>query len=383
MKWMRQVGRTRKRRDISRTRPLLAMNPQSTEPVLASVANEERPLAFFHEMHQAFQLAAASAGMVDRCYKLGGYIVRLCFAGDALVPVLSPALSHMATAAAQPDLTICLWDSASTGVRMPPTPWRQHYAVRGEVEGYNTDRVYTVYEHESCGLSMLDNARNLAVLWVAEPGRIPYWVKGSPLRTILHWWMGGHGRQLVHSAAVGTSGGGVLITGKSGSGKSTTALACLESGLLYAGDDYVIVSADPLPHAFSLYNTAKVVPERLDAFPRLAAYIDNADRLDTEKALVFIKGAHAMQLSAGFPLNAVLVPRVTGIRDTIIRKTSPAVSLAALAPSTIFAHPRGGEAEFRFLARLVKRLPAYVIECGTELAQIPQAITDLLSGSIS
>lgn len=364
----------------SRTRPLLAMNAQSTD-VLASVADDERPLAFFNEVHQAFQLAAASAGVVDRYYKLGGYVVRLGFAGDALVPVISPALSHMATAAAKPDLTICLWDSDSTGLRLPPTPWREHYAVRGEVEGYNNDRIYTVYDHESCGLSMLDNARNLAVLWVPETGRIPYWVKGAPLRTILHWWMSGHGRQLVHSAAVGTSGGGVLIVGKGGSGKSTTALACLESGLLYAGDDYVIVSADPLPHAFSLYNTAKLVPERLDSFPRLAAYIDNADRLDVEKALIFIKGAHAMQLSAGFPLKAVLVPRVTGIRDTIIRKASPAVSLAALAPSTIFAHPRGGEAEFRFLARFVKRLPTYIIECGTDLAHIPHAITDLLSGS--
>ena len=34
---------------------------------------------------------------------------------------------------------------------------------------------------------------------------------------------------------------GVLIAGKSGSGKSTSTLACLTSGLLYAGDDYVLV----------------------------------------------------------------------------------------------------------------------------------------------
>jgi hypothetical protein len=357
------------------------MNPQSTELVSPSVANGERPLAFFNEVHQAFQLAAASAGIVDRRYRLGGYVVRLCFAGEALVPILSSALAHMATTDGEADLTVCLWDSASTGVPIPPMPWRQHYAVRGEVDGYNTERLYTVYEHESCGLSMLDNARNLAVLWVAEPARIPYWVRGSPLRTILHWWMGRHGRQLVHGAAVGIHGGGVLITGKSGSGKSTTALACLESGLLYAGDDYVIVSAGPAPHAFSLYNTAKLVPERMHAFPRLAAYVDNTDRLETEKALIFLQGAHATHLSAGFPLKAVLVPRVTGIRDTFIRKASPAVSLMALAPSTIFAHPRGGEAEFRFLAKLVQRLPAYVIECGTDLTQIPQAITDLLSGT--
>jgi hypothetical protein len=358
------------------------MNTQSTEAGLATMADDERPLRFFSEMHQAFQLARVSAGRIDRCYRLAGYVVRLCFAGDALVPVFSPALSHLATAAAAPaDLTICMWDSASTGVRMPPTPWRQHYAVRGEVQGFNTARVYTVYDHQSCELSILDTTRNLAVLWVSEPGRIPYWVKGAPLRTILHWWMSSHGRQLVHGAAVGTSDGGVLIVGKGGSGKSTTALACLESGLLYAGDDYVLVSADPMPQAFSLYSTAKLVPEQLDAFPRLAGYVDNADRLVSEKALFFINGARAVQLSAGFALKAVLVPRVTGIRDTILRKASPAASLLALAPSTILGHPRSGQAEFRFLAGLVKRLPAYVLECGTDLTQIPQAISDLLASS--
>lgn len=364
---------------LTRPQPLATMNAQPTD-VLSSVANDGRPLAFFHEMHQVFQFAAASSGTVDRYYRLGGYVVRLSFAGDALLPVFCSALSHLATASAQPDLTICLWDSGSTGVRRPAVPWREHYAVRGEVEGYNTERIYTVFDHESFGLSMLDSARNLAVLWAADTERIPYWIKGAPLRTILHWWMGGRGKQLVHSAAVGTSAGGVLLVGKGGSGKSTAALASLEAGLLYAGDDYVIVSDDPRPCAFSLYNSAKVAPDRLAAFPGLAAYIDNAERLDAEKALLFIRGAHAKQLSAGFPLSAVLVPRVTGLRNTIIRKAPRAASLAALAPSTIFGHPRGGEAEFRFLAKLVKRLPAYVLECGTDLTQIPQAITDLLSG---
>ncbi len=349
------------------------------KPALSPALDETRPVAYFDEVLHGFNAAVQRAGRIDRYYGLGGYSVRLCFAGEALLPLFSSALAHVATAPTAPNLTICLWDTVSTGVALPQTPWREHYAFRGEVEGYNTDRIYTVFEHESCGLSILDAARDAAVLWVDAPRRIPYWVRGSPLRTILHWWLGLNGRQLAHSAAVGTSDGGLLITGKSGSGKSTTALTCLEAGFLYAGDDYVIVRAEPEPYVFGLYNTAKVVSDRLSDFPRLAACVDNPDRPDTDKALVFINGAHEAQLSAGFPLKAVFVPRLTGLRDTAVRKASAALSLAALAPTTIFAHPRGGEAELRFLAALVRKLPAYILECGTELSQIPDVISRFLA----
>jgi hypothetical protein len=357
---------------------MLAAPPQGGEP---TKAGKDRALDFFNEVNEAFE-AAAQARVLDHFYRLGGYAVRLRFAGEALMSTMSSALAHLTTGPEpRPDLTVCLWDSASTGCRMPRAPWREHYAMRGEIEGYNTARMYAIYEHESRGITMFDNERGLGLFWVPEAGSIPYWVKGSPLRTILHWWMGQHGRQMVHAAAVGTSTEGVLITGKSGSGKSTTALACLDAGLQYAGDDYVLVGLEPSLFVFSLYNTAKIVADHLHAFPRLADLIDNRDRLSTEKALVFLDGCYAEQLSPGFPLRAIVVPRVTGRRETRLKKASPAAALAALAPTTIFAQPRGGDKDFRNVASLVKKVPAYLLECGTDLAEIPAAIAGLLSGA--
>jgi hypothetical protein len=256
-----------------------------------------------------------------------------------------------------------------------------HYAVRGEIGGFNTERIYAVYEHESLGLSMLDRERNMALMWVRDAANIPYWVRGSPLRTILHWWMAGHGRQLLHSAAVALSPGGVLITGKSGSGKSTTALSCLEAGYEYIGDDYVIVRGGLDPYAYSMYNTVKLVPERLESFPHLAKYIDNPQRLASEKALIFFSEPASIRVASGAPLKAIIVPQVTGRRDTALRKASAAAAIAAMAPSTIFAHPRAGEAEFHFIAALARTLPTYILDCGTDLAQIPETVRRLFSES--
>src|SRR4029450_897203 len=116
-----------------------------TDPLNHSEANVTDPVGFFHTVHQAFERAERTAGdRVDRFYKIGGHTVRLRFAGSALVPLIVPALEHLATqASSAPALTICLWDSDSTGMEKPPPPpwsWGE-YAPRGELHGYNDDRI--------------------------------------------------------------------------------------------------------------------------------------------------------------------------------------------------------------------------------------------------
>ena len=316
---------------------------------------------------------------VERSYRIGGYLIRLRFAGDALLS-LTRALEHLSTNdESTSDLTICLWDSESTGQRMAPPPWQEDdFLARGVIQGFNTDRIYTAFQHGSGAVNLLDTQRNLAVYWVPDP-RVPYWEKGSPLRTILHWWLLNQGRQLVHGAAVGSSEGGVLIAGKGGSGKSTTALACLESDLFYVGDDYSLLGLDPGPVVFSLYNSAKLNSDHVQRFPALLPKVDNPENLDEEKALLFINEHFPSKVATRMPVRAILVPRVTGLNETRLKTTSRAMGLAALAPSTIFQLPRAGDEAFKFLATFARQLPCFSLELGTNLSSIPTVIEELLA----
>src|SRR2546423_14492220 len=84
---------------------------------------EPNPLAYFNKVTDAFRAAQAAAGTIERCYTIGGRLIRLSFAGPALIPHFAPALGHLAAAPANSlDLTICLWDSESTGVAIPTPP---------------------------------------------------------------------------------------------------------------------------------------------------------------------------------------------------------------------------------------------------------------------
>ena len=334
---------------------------------------------YFQSVYELFKSSQQVTGAVERRYRIGGYLIRLSFSGAALLS-LTRALEHLsADDQSTPDLTICLWDSESTGQRMVSRPWQEDdFLARGVIQGYNTERIYTAFQHGSGAVSVLDTQRNLGVFW-APDSRLPYWEYGSPLRTILHWWLLSQGLQLVHAAAVGNSHGGVLFGGKGGTGKSTTALACLESNLSYVGDDYTLLGMDSGPVVHSLYNSAKLNSDHVQRFPELLPKIANPERLAEEKALLFVNEHYPARVATRLPVRAILLPRVTGLVETRYKRVSVAMALAALAPSTIFQLPRAGNEALKFLATFARPLPCFSLEVGTDLSTIPPVIEGLLA----
>ena len=353
-----------------------------TSQVVPSEIPEEQSsqaVEYFQSVYELFESSQQVTGPVERSYNIGGYHVRLSFSGPALLS-LTRALEHLAADKdSTPDLTICLWDTESTGQRMIARPWQESdFLARGVIQGYNTERIYTAFQHGSGAVSVLDKERNLAVFW-APDANLPYWEYGSPLRSILHWWLLSQGLQLVHAAAVGNANGGVLIGGKGGSGKSTTALACLESDLNYIGDDYTLLALNSGPVVHSLYNSAKLNSDHVQRFPSLLPKVANPARLADEKALLFVNEHYPAKVATQLPVRAVLLPRVTGLPETSWKRVSVAMTLAALAPSTIFQLPRAGGEAFQFLAAFIRQLPCFSLEVGTNLSTIPPAIEQLLA----
>jgi hypothetical protein len=336
-------------------------------------------VAFFSAVRARFQDAAARAGVLERAFQIGSRVALLRFAGSALHDLLTPALDHLTLPAGTlADLAVDLFDSASTGVAGPRPVWgASSFGPRGEIEGFNTPRIRTVFQQGADTLLMLDRQRSEALYWISDSRKVPYWERSFPLRMTFHWWLEDFNLQPVHAAAVGLAGGGVLIAGRSGSGKSTAALACLDSELQYAGDDYVLAGHSP-PYVYSLYSTAKLEPSNLERLPHWQTLVANPGRLDREKALIYLNSCAPGKLIHGFPIRAILIPRITGRRDTALNSASAGEAFLALAPTTLFHLPGADRETFAKISGLVRQVPAYRLEAGTDLAQIPQTILGLL-----
>jgi hypothetical protein len=336
---------------------------------------------YFNKVYAASLQALAASGTVTHTIQIDGHAIRLNFAGEVMASAMMSALMHLEIEEQEaPDLTICIWDSVTTGQRIPPPPWEpEDHQPRGAIHGFNDGSIRTANMPALDGFSMLDYELGKAIHWDANAAAITHHERSFPLRVIVNWWAARRGLQFAHAGAVGTPEGGVIIVGKGRSGKSTTALSCLGSGLLYAGDDHVLLRAGPQPHVYSLYNTAKLHPHHLQRLPHLVPHISNANHLDAEKALLYIHQAFPDQVSTGFPVKAILLPRVTDQADTCIMPTGGAAALAALAPSSIFLLPGEDRQAFRHFAQFVRRVPSYELHLGTDIAQIPIEIHRLLA----
>lgn len=339
-------------------------------------------LAWFGQARASYRAAERAMGEpVERTIAIGPHTLRLRFAGTAMERKLFPALEHLR----QPDvgpanLTVSIWDNASTGTALPPPPWSgEDYGRQGQVLGYNDGRFHTNFDVGSGMLSLCDTESGEALIWCRDAQELPYYQLGAPLRVVLGWWLATRGIQLVHAGAVGTNEGGVLLVGKGGSGKSTAALATLASDLNYASDDYCAVVTTPRPYVYSLYNTGKVNADNIGRIPpEASAAIVNRSDLASEKALLFVQTAFPHKVSRGFPIRAILLPRVTGRPRSTLVSTTGAAALQALAPSSLFGRPGSESSAFQAMGALVRQVPAYVLELGDDVPALPHLIQHLI-----
>ena len=328
----------------------------------------------------AFPSAEVDGG-VSRWIPLADRVNRLRFADDRLLRLVD-AFAHLECEPTDgPDLTIHFWDSPGVQPPFPPADVPDD-APHGLRIMWQDGRRRACHQPGQQTLSALDLENGQAWFWVQDEAVLPYWEHAAPARMILSWWLHDQGCNLVHGAAVGTEHGGALIVGKGGSGKSTTALLSLLAGLSYASDDYVVVERDRRgegPYVHSAFGSGKLDERQAERFPQLASSIVNPHRAPDEKAVFLVNRFAPERMTSGFALRTVIVPRITGEPDTRARRGSSIAALASLAPSTIFQIPGSPDAELKAMADLVRSVPNHVLELGTDFAQIPSAIADLLA----
>jgi hypothetical protein len=231
----------------------------------------------------------------------------------------------------------------------------------------------------SGGLTLIDTARGRAWFTVRDEGSLAWWERGSPVRPALTRLLGGpHGR-LMHAAAVAHGDSGALITGRGGIGKSTLALACVEAGLDYIGEDYVMLVPGAPPTVGLVYTTAKLDPRSLELLPGLAGAVSHPAGDGVEKAVLRLGEAHPDALRRSAPVTAIVVPRLdASVREPVLEPVPATQAVLALAPtSTLHTFDPEGEA-LGIAADVAREVPAFALGVGRDPAAGAAVIAELL-----
>jgi hypothetical protein len=371
------------------------ISTKAEQPLLTDYEKADR-VAFFEMFYSAFQEALANeVGAKDFYYHLAGQTIRLRFAGDALVPYLTRALAHLfVTPTENPDFTFCVWESLTTGRPLPRLladfnrhithlPWLGIRGISNEVFPYSDERIQTSLHGEKDILTVSDRERKICVYWTQDASELRYYEIGGPLRMALQWQFNTPNRQMIHGGAVGTEQlGGVLLLGKSGSGKSTTALSCLDSDLSYAGDDYILIDIEPEVTAHSVFQTAKVKTfQDLERFPHLKSWIMNANRVAKtgEKPMMFIGEHQPEKIIKRLPIKAIVFPRFVAGADYRLEPLSQSSAFKEIITSTIKQTPFGDKESLQMVTKLVRSVPTYLLVFGGNQSRLPDIIKQILA----
>jgi len=337
----------------------------------------------FEVMKAAFEQAMKRHpdSLHESFHTFAGQSVRMRVVGRELARHIGRPFSHLRTHEAVPvtsQLTIDLWDENETDIRC-------------QVGSTNSDPAWTVVTAMSPDgrfvgqqlpntLTCFDRRGKRLIGSIAWSDQIFIYDRGKPLARPLLEWHNDQNVQVIHAGLVSWNGQGILFAGKSGSGKSTTALACLCAGFNFLSEDYVGLQhlQDGSFIGHSLYNSVFLETDHLARFPGLIPYVINGRPPHEEKSVIILSQVFPERLERVVPIQVLVLTGVVGASESRIRPAAKGEALLALGPNSLLRMPSRGIADFHKLAQLVERVPSYWLELGRDLESITRRVEELV-----
>jgi hypothetical protein len=334
------------------------------------------------ELHRgllaAFDRAATRHGVVERDLTVAGTTIRLSMTPEVAalnVPAFFPGA--VAAPPGRPTARIVAWDSAHSGEPPPTSPWtREDFLPRDGIRGSGVDGVDFAYSVLGQQLSVWDRATSTGVCWAADCDRLPYGPPTEPFVSLLEWALADRALALTHAAAVGTGRGGVLLVGKGGKGKSTTAFACVAAGWSLVSDDYCVLTTQGAPSAHAIFRFAKLDDRSVRLLP--AAYVEGEPGFVSHpKRIIALDRVAPDRTAPSLTLRAVIVPRVAAATGAPVPRSGND-GLRALAPSTIYQLSGARPDSLARFATAIRGLPVYELDVGPDVERVAETLGPLL-----
>lgn len=210
-----------------------------------------------------------------------------------------------------------------------------------------------------------------------RPNGEDFMIFGRTLPCLFSRWASANDLIMIHAAVVGQDEKGVLVAGRSGTGKTTFAASCLAQGLDFISDDYALLSATGDLTAMPLYSIVAISPDMFTKFQALEelSIPPRWVRPDGKIQLTIPRDRIAESLA----VKAVIIPVIGGESEPSIRQTARGPAMVHMLQSSaaqVFREKDTGL--IQQMGRRLADLPVYEMRMSQELEKNPAVLREFI-----
>lgn len=314
-----------------------------------------------------------------------GYTVRLIFPDMEYARYAVPDMFVSPDSGTETvDATFIWWEDRIFPYRLSKF---SHLKKFKHIENFKQSGFDIFQAEDSCGyVEVLGNTlraedyKRRRYYLLSHPSVYPKWlVICHPFEKAVFLWAQRHNLFLLHAAAVGVDGHGVLIVGHGGTGKSTLACSCLADGYEFVSDDLCLLSADGSHTVFPIYTNVFLKPDSLMELPMFRPF--EIFPQQGEKSSFVISEA---RIKPSLHVEAIILPQVTDNSEPEMQPDQYSKALGQLVYSTTKKTGRFHETEFvRKLAQRLLGMPVYRFSLTKDLQKNCQYLKNWIREELS
>ena len=193
---------------------------------------------------------------------------------------------------------------------------------------------------------------------------IKWQVAVHPFARAVSLWGQRRDMLMLHAAAVGWQGHGILFVGHGGTGKSTLAVSCLLDGFDFVSDDYCLMNETGAREVYPIYTNVSLNTDSLEKMPSFKPF--EILPMQGEKRSFCISDG---RIARALPVEAVVLPEVISSNKPCIERDLSTKALGQVVYSTVKQLGRWHDTEYiKKLSQRLLGLPIYRFSVTADLA---------------
>jgi len=298
---------------------------------------------------------------ISRFISINNLIIKFNFANNTLVNTIMKPFAHIEIKTpSKYDFTVNIWDLQSTNTFLSYSLIvnDKYLQKDNHTYFYNYKNSHMRFNTSTTILTLIDFNSSQAYYCIDSLSIMPYFEKACPMKMFFHWFSEKNNMSFIHGAIISVNETGYLLTGKSGTGKSTLTLLSYFNNCQLLGDDYVIIDNNNPHLAFSVYNSIKLTKDIIKKYPYINNYIVNNNTKD-EKRILFANDIKNKHMLTSLYIKGILFLKNEAALYPHIDNITAIKALSILSASTMYQMPGVNKAYIKNISKLIKTLSIY------------------------